>query len=280
MTQELNILTKEDIATQAPVILATEPTAKVSSQYTFANTETVIDDLAELGWLPTQVGQRASRRKSTRFSPHMVRFSNPDLKITKGDAGSENVSYPQIILNNRHDGLGSFRLQAGIFRLVCSNGLVIATAKFGEVKIAHRGYSFEEMRGIVQQRVEALPEQIQVMNDMQSKMLSRSEQEALAQQAIILRSNVQAGTEEAQELIKRVDKVSLNELLTPVRTEDSSTDLWNTYQVVQERISKGLFSMPLGAKAKVRRVREINSFEKDLKFNKELFTTAKSFLEA
>ena len=279
MTSELNILTKEDIARQAPIVLASSPTAEVSSQYTFASTETVIDDLAELGWFPTQVGQRASRKKETRFSPHLVRFSNPDLKITKGDAGSENVSYPQILLKNRHDGLGKFEFSMGIFRLVCSNGLVIATAKFGEVKIAHRGYSFQEIRDMVRQRTEALPEQILVMNSMQDRMLSRSEQEALAQQAIVLRSNTQAGTEEALELIKRVDKVSLNELLTPVRKEDSGTDLWNTYQVVQERISKGLFSMPMGAKAKVRRVREISSFEKDLDFNKELFTTAKSFLE-
>lgn len=279
MTTELTILTKEDIASQAPVVLASEPSAKVSEHYTFASTETVIDDLSELGWFPNQVSQRKSRKESTRFSPHMVKLFNPDLKITQGDAGSENVSYPQIILKNRHDGLGKFEFMSGIYRLVCSNGMVIATAKFGEVKIAHRGYSFDEMRDIVRARTEAIQEQIGVMNDMQGRMLSRTEQEELARQAIIIRSNTQAGSSEALELINRVDKVTLHELLSPVRNEDKGKDLWNTYQVVQEKISKGMFSMPMGAKAKVRRVREINSFEKDLDFNKELFTTAKSFLE-
>ena len=279
MNEDLNILTKEDIKYQAPVVLASSPTADVSDQYTFVDTEQVIDDMGELGWFPTQVSQRASRKKSTRFSPHLVRFSNPDLKITRGEGEDESVSYPQILLNNRHDGLGSFRIQAGIYRLVCSNGLVIATAKFGELKIAHRGYSFNEIREVVRQRVEALPEQIQVMNTMKGKFLSRTEMEELARQAIVLRSNVQPGTEEAQKLLKNVDKVSLNELLSPVRPEDKGNNLWNTYQIAQERLTKGLFHMPMGPKAKVRKVREINSFEKDLDFNRKLFTTAKSFLE-
>lgn len=275
---EMKALTKEEIARQAPIVLATAPTAEVSDQYTFASTETIIDDLSTLGWLPSEVSQRKSRSKNTNFSPHMVKFSSPDLKISKNDGGIENVSYPQIILKNRHDGLGKIELTAGLFRLVCSNGMIIATAKFGEVKIAHRGYSFDEMREVINKRVEAIPEQIQVMNDMQSLTLNRTEQEELARQAIIIRSNVQAGTEEAQELLKRVDKVTLNELLNPVRKDDEGSNLWNTYQVVQERITKGLFHMPMGPKAKVRQVREISSFEKDLSFNKELFTVASSFL--
>ncbi len=275
---EMKALTKEEIARQAPIVLATAPTAEVSDQYTFASTETIIDDLSTLGWLPSEVSQRKSRSKDTSFSPHMVKFFNPDLRISKNDGGIENVSYPQVIVKNRHDGLAKLTMMAGIFRLVCSNGMVIATAKFGEVKIAHRGYSFNEMREILNKRVEAIPEQIQVMNDMQSRVLDRTEQEELARQAIIIRSNVQAGTEEGLELLKRVDKVTLNELLTPVRKDDEGSNLWNTYQVVQEKISKGLFHMPMGPKAKVRQVREIKSFEKDLEFNKELFTVASSFL--
>ncbi len=280
MNTDMQILTKEEIAKQAPVVLAEGPTAEVSDQYTFASTETVIDDLSELGWYPNEVSQRKSRKKSTSFSPHMVKLFNPDLKINKDEGGEENISYPQIILKNRHDGLGKFQFMSGIYRLVCSNGMVIATQKFGEVRIAHRGYSFDEMRDIVRTRTEAIQEQIEVMNDMQVRMLDQTEREELAMRSIILRSNTQAGTKEAKELIKRVDKVTLKELLSPEREADRGNDLWNTFQVVQEKITKGLFHMPLGAQAKVRKVREINSFEKDLEFNKELFTTAKSFLEA
>ena len=34
--------------------------------------------------------------------------------------------YPQILLTNSHDGKNAFTFTAGLFRLICENGLVIA----------------------------------------------------------------------------------------------------------------------------------------------------------
>ena len=273
MNTDLNFLTKDDIAVQAPVVLSTSPTNDVSDRYTYASTETVIDDLGSLGWYPTQVSQRKARKNSTRFSPHMVKFANPDLRINDGEG---DVSFPQIVLQNSYDGLSSMRFTAGIFRLVCSNGLIIDTAKFGELKIAHKGYSFDEMRDMVRGRTEAIPEQIDVMNDMRGRMLTREEQEYLALEAMAIRSDV---TPENKELFKgKIDKVTLNDILTPERSEDRGQNLWNTYQVVQEKMIKGGFHTQLGVDAKVRKVREIKSFEKDLSLNKQLFEVAKELI--
>ena len=63
-------------------------------------------------------------------------FKNPDLSITsKGD----DEVFPVVYISNSHDGTSTFVLRAGIFRLICSNGLVIATTEFESLKIPSYG---------------------------------------------------------------------------------------------------------------------------------------------
>lgn len=273
MNTDLTFLTKEEIKRDAPVILYDRPTKDLSSRYTFASTETVIDDMAELGWFPTQVYQRKAKQNFSKYSPHMVKFGNPDLRISDGEG---DLSFPQIVLQNSYDGRSSLKFTAGIFRLVCSNGLIIATAKFGELSIKHKGYSFAEMRKLVSDRTESIPEQIAVMNDMKGKMLSQVEREHLAMQAILIRSNV--APEDLNEFKGKIDKITLKDILTPERDQDRGNDLWNTYQVTQEKMMKGNFHTQLGLDAKIRKVKPIRSFEKDVEYNKQLFHEAQLLL--
>ena len=164
-------LTKEQIKNSAPLIFAEQPTnPDVSNKYLFVNTETIIDDLEKLGWLPVQAAQRKSRKsEGTIFSKHMVAFQNPEIKITSQDGDD---AYPRILLTNSHDGMQAFKFSVGIFRLVCSNGLVVADEQFSDFKIKHKGYTFGELRKVVKQAVEDLPNRVQVMNDMKNRILS------------------------------------------------------------------------------------------------------------
>jgi hypothetical protein len=273
MNTDLTFLTKEDIRRDAPVILYDRPTRNLSDRYTFASTETVVDDMAELGWLPTQVHQRRAKQAFSKYSPHMVKFSNPDLRISDGEG---DLSFPQIVLQNSYDGRSSLKFTAGIFRLVCSNGLIIATAKFGELSIKHKGYSFDEMRKLVVDRTESIPEQIAVMNQMKDRMLSQTEREHLAMQAILIRSNV--APENLNEFTGKIDKITLKDILTPQRDQDQGNDLWNTYQVTQEKMMRGGFKIQLGMDAKIRKVKPIRSFEKDVEYNKQLFEVARELI--
>lgn len=45
---------------------------------------------------------------------------------------------PEIILLNSHDGSSSYKMIPGMFRQVCSNGLV-AWKDFGEIRVPHKG---------------------------------------------------------------------------------------------------------------------------------------------
>jgi hypothetical protein len=260
-------LTKEEIKKQAPLVFAETPTnPEVSGKYLFVNTETIIDDLAKLSWFPVQVAQRKGRKKEgTIFSKHMVAFQNPDIKITSKDGDD---AYPRILLTNSHDGMQAFKFSVGIFRLVCSNGLVVADEQFSDFKIKHKGYSFSELRDVVRQAVEDLPNRVQVMNDMKNRILTIEEKHKLALDAMLIRAGIQT---------LQYDQETIDEILEPQRKADQGDDLWKVFNVVQEKIINGNFHAALKG-AKVRKVRKIKSFEKDIEVNKKLFKLATALI--
>ena len=123
MTQPLSY---QEIQEIAPSIFTTEPSEKVSDKYSFIPTVQVLEDMNELGWKPYEVAQRKGRNGSHPYSKHMIRLRNTNLGMI-GD------SVPELVLTNSHDGRNAFNLHAGVFRLVCANGLIIIN-KFKMVK--------------------------------------------------------------------------------------------------------------------------------------------------
>ena len=266
-------ITKDKIREIAPLVFANAPTnPDLSKKYLFVNTETIIDDLEKLGWLPVQAAQRNSRVESTIFSKHMIAFQNPDIKISSED-GDE--AYPRILLINSHDGMQAFKFSVGIFRLVCSNGLVVADEQFSDFKIKHKGYTFSELRKVVKTAVADLPNKVKIMNDMKSRILTQEEKNKLALHAMLIRAGIKPGSEKAAKF--NYDDETIEDILDPKRDADKGDDLWRVFNVIQEKITQGEFSAALRG-AKVRKVRKIKSFEKDIKVNQELFKLATSVI--
>ena len=262
-------MTKEQLKEVCPLAFAKEATnPNVSGKYLFVNTETIVADLDKLGWKPVQAAQRKGRGKSTIFSKHMVAFQNPEIMI-KGKDGDN--AFPRIIMTNSHDGMQAFKFSVGIFRLVCSNGLVVADEQFSEFKIKHKGYTFNELRGVVNEAVADLPNKVKVLNDMKNRILTQEEKNKLALDAMLIRANITPGSEKAKEF--NYDDETIIDILDPKRKEDKGDDLWKVFNVIQEKITQGDFHAALTG-AKVRKVRKIKSFEKDMKVNKELFKLA------
>lgn len=265
-TQLQSYLTKDEIKQMAPVVFADKPTnTNVSSKYLHVNTETIIDDLDKLGWKPVMAQQRKTKVKAdgstTIRSKHMVSFQNPDIMI-KGKDGDD--AFPRIILTNSHDGFNSFQFRVGIYRLVCSNGLVVADEEFSAFSIKHKGYTFDELRTVVSNVVDELPNKVLVLNKMQTRMLSQTEMQELAIKAMQIR---------ADKLDAQFESESVDNILTPTRKEDEGQDLWTVFNVLQEKIINGGYGAALKG-AKIKKVRRIKSFEKDLKINQDLFKAA------
>ena len=262
-------LTKDQLKELCPVAFKDAPTnPKVTDKYLFVNTETIVDDLDKLGWKPVSAAMRKSRGKDTIFSKHMVTFQNPEIKITSKDGDN---AFPRIIMTNSHDGLQAFKFSVGIFRLVCSNGLVVADEKFSDFKIRHKGYTFAELRDVVAQAVKDLPNKVEVLNKMRNKILTQDEKQKLALDAMLIRAGITPDSDKAKKF--EYDEETIEDILEPKRNEDKGDDLWKVFNVIQEKITQGEFHAALKG-AKVRKVRKIKSFEKDLQVNKDLFKLA------
>jgi hypothetical protein len=259
--QEAKYLTKANIASLAPSVFASKPSGEVSKHYTHIPTERVIDDMELLGWKPVSAQEVKARKNSTRgFQKHLLVFRNDDVVIN-GDDGD--TVFPQILMTNSHDGKNSFQFQAGLYRLICSNGLVIADTQFEAVKMRHMGYTFEDLQIKIKEMVENLPLTVESMNKMKEKEMAEEEILQFAKDAI--------STRFSEKEMNRI-QIDLKELVNPVRKEDAGTDLWSVFNVVQEKIITGDFDYRAGGKA--RKAREIKNFKQDMLINKKLFNVA------
>ena len=255
-------MTMEQVKNATPSIFQTKQKANLSEHYVHIPTDKVITDMIQLGWKPCQAVEIKARKKSTKgYQRHMIKFFNPDIVI-EGSNG-DNV-YPQILLTNSHDGLSSFKFQIGLFRLVCSNGLVVMDTSYGDFKLRHMGYTFEELQQKVSDAVGSFPGLVQKINEFQNIELSDWQVKKFAEKAALVRfgDNV---------------KVNIDELLKVDRVEDSGNSLWEVFNRVQEKLINGDCSYTMGAK--VRKARAIKNFSMDLKINEALWKLAEEYVK-
>lgn len=269
----MRFLTKDEMMKKAPYLFTKTPTnPKVSGRYVMADTETIIDDMAKLGWGVVDCKQqRNNPKKPSCRSFHMVVFQNPNIYIEKEDEnGNKTIDcYPRIIVQNSHDGYNAFKFMCGLFRLVCSNGLVIATETFENVCVKHVNYTFDELRRIVAQSVSKIEETMKVMDKMESTILTEEQKSELATTALRIRKNDDT---------LEVDKDTIDDILEPTRTEDEGNNLWSVFNLIQEKMMRGDFSLTNTKNPKkVRKARPITGVAKDLDFNTKFFKAANSY---
>ena len=266
-------LSTSEIKQRCPLAYATAPTnPKVSDKYVQANTSTVIDDMAKLGWYPVEAKQKKARKNSSGIqSFHMIAFQNPEVKIMQGE---DVEAYPRIILTNSHDGMASFRFRVGLYRCICSNGLVICDENFADLTIRHINYTFDDLRHLVVKTMSELPAYIEIMNKMKQTTLGKSQKYDFALRMLKLRKNVPADEK------LNVSEKTLTDILTPIRKEDEGDSLWNVFNVLQEKMIKGGFMVESGKEDKLRKMHPVKSFARDLSVNYKMFDTAMDYLDA
>jgi hypothetical protein len=265
--QNREFLGNDEIKRLASSVFTMTPSNDVSDKYTHIPTSQVIEDMRQLGWDVVDAKQVKARKEATAgFQKHLVVFRNNDVVIN-GDDGD--TVFPQILLTNSHDGKNAFTFTAGLFRMICENGLVISTQQFEDVKMRHMGYTFEDLQKNIREMVEKLPLTVESMNKMKQVELTPEQTIEFAQKSLAARFS--------QEEIDNIE-VDFDELLEPTRSEDRGNDLWSVFNVVQEKLIHGMFNYKYGVK--VRKARKIRNFKQDLVINEKLFDVALEFANA
>jgi len=253
--------TIEEIKSVAPSIFTSKAFDEVSKNYIHIPTNQIVEDMEALGWKVVDAKQVKSRKdKYKGYQKHLLVFRNTDVVIN-GENGD--TVFPQILISNSHDGKSAFVFRAGLYRLVCENGLVVANKEFERVSIRHVGYSFEELRKTISMMVEKLPLTVDSMNKLRKIQMDEKQKEEFAKRAFKLRFN--------QEV-----KFDLNELIKPTRPEDAGSDVWSVYNVIQEKLINGGFEYT-NENGKFRKGRKIKNFQQDIKLNEQLYELATEY---
>jgi len=258
-------LTTSEIKQRANSVFTDTASPNVSSKFTHIPTHKVIEDMSQLGWGVVDAKQ-VKARKGQGFQKHLVVFRNPDVVINGADG---DTVFPQILLTNSNDGKNAFTFTAGLFRMVCENGLVVSTQEFENVKMRHMGYTFEELQKQIRAMVEQLPLTVESMNKMKQIQLDEEQAKALAKKALTTRFT--------EDQVEAMD-FNLDELLEPTRDEDKGNDLWSVFNVIQEKILDGDFTYMSGAR--IRKARKVKNFKQDIEINQKLFAVAAEFIAA
>lgn len=124
-------LSDDQIRAVAPSIFADAPHESRSERYSYIPTATVLQELRGEGFKPFMVCQIRVRQDDRRdYTKHMIRLRHAS-QINGREAN-------EIILLNSHDGTSSYQMLAGMFRFVCSNGLVCGDT-VADVRVPHKG---------------------------------------------------------------------------------------------------------------------------------------------
>jgi hypothetical protein len=260
----MNQLSIAEIRTLAPQAFAETAKPGVSQKYSFLPTSRIIEDMDKLGWKVSAAKAGKYRNIDNQaYGNHFVAFFHPEIFIK--DAQGEIEAYPQVVVFNSHTGRGSFRFEMGIFRLVCSNGMVIKSSDMGSFQLKHTGYTFEELQHLVTAAVERMPEIAGKINTFGQRLMNSAEQRAFATSAFALRSD------------RQLTENELVDFLTPRRKEDEGDSLWLVLNRIQESVIKGGSLAEPKAKKGKKAFKGIKNIHRDFKINQQLWEMAETY---
>jgi len=248
-------MTPEVLRSRVPAVYAPGAHERTSRAYTFISTQHVLDALGQVGFIPVEARQ-ASRAVSPLHARHLIRLRRRMETVALREA------VPEIWFLNSHDGTTAYQLRVGLYRAICTNGLVVSVGTFPAWRIAHRGDVLDDVVRAAQEIGERFGTLATAVERMERTMLSQDERLDFAQEAYVLRfpHDRHGAMEPAQ-------------LLEPRRPEDVGNDLWRTLNVVQERIIQGGL-VRRSSTGRMTRSRRITAIREDVRLNSALWDLA------
>lgn len=212
------IYTPELIKSTAPSVFATSPSPKMTGKYTFVPTEEVIEFFDREGWQVSSVKQTGKGIHSL----HEIKFRNGELPKV-GD------TLVEAVIRNSHNGTAAFSMGAGLFRLVCSNGLTVPTAVAEKFTMRHNQFQLDDVKQLADAFSKKLPMIEQSVGRMMGRELTTDEKIDFVRESAKIRFNSE----------KTLNDLEILGLLTPNRKDDEGDDMWKVFNVIQEKFIRG-----------------------------------------
>lgn len=267
-------LSLDEIASRAPSVFAEAPHDSRSARYVFTDTREVLGGLMAEGFTVEEVRQGGSRiAGKAAFTKHAIRLSAPDSQSVMTRPGD--LSRPQVVLRNAHDGTSSYQLRSGVYRFLCLNGQVCGE-DFEDFRVGHVRGARDKIIDAAFRVVDQFPQAVDAIRSMDGLALSAGEQHAFAAAALQLRWEPETA-EDGSTKAAPIDAEQLNRVR---RQGDVGDSLWLTMNRVQEGLIRGGQSyVRVTGEGRERRVQHrtvgaVNSIDQDSKINRALWTLA------
>jgi hypothetical protein len=262
----------DDLKKIVPSAFADGHDPKRSDRYSFLSTETLVRSIMDNGWDLDSAKQNGN----SPYSRHVIRFKNDSLGLinVKGDS-----LRPQIILDNSHNGTSYAQFHMGVFRLICTNGLVVALpSMYSNMKIRHMGADTMEIKRILEETSEHYVNVGQNIRNMQDVILTDDQREEFAIKAVAYREpHLFINDDGTINYTKLTNSTATRDILAPMRTEDVGNDLWRTFNVIQEHTVKGGYERR-SENGRRSTTKGMTNATRNVKFNKTLWELAESYM--
>ena len=258
-------LSNDQLREIAPSIFAVEPWQAMSDRYTFIPTSTIVDRMRNEGFVPVKAVQSRTRIEGKGdFTKHQIRFRdirNGELPVLT----HLGQLFTEIILTNSHDGASAYKIDAGLMRLVCMNGMTVAAGEHNAMKVRHSGSA----DGIIEasyEVVEQFPRVLESAEQFHQLQLTAPQQRVFAEAAISLRYDENA-------------PIVPEQVIRPRRREDVAPTLWNTFNTAQEHLTQGGITGRNPQTQQRRKIRPVSGIAENTKLNQALWTLTERMAE-
>jgi hypothetical protein len=224
--------------------------------------------MKDYGFDVVQAAQKRSRKaNSADHGTHLLAFADTSQSFEDG-------TRPELVLYNSNDGTSSVRLFAGVYRMICSNGIVAGEGFESRTYHNRKLLTFEDnLRHIVS----TLPTMMARVEKMKQVRLDHDQVHDMAVKAVATRWNSFMNDDKRGAF---ATASTVNDVLRQQRLEDVGNDAWLVFNKMQENIVRGNAFVrsvteqhPHGV---MRKARPINSIKEAVRINRELWDIAEA----
>jgi len=203
----------------------------------------IVTKLQDEGWHISGVAEQ--RGKNRKITNNYVQLQHPDFAIKNSKGKDE--AFTSITLSNSCNGAKPLQMSLGMFRQVCSNGMVTYDQHAESQNIKHIEINARNLDRFVNSMNGKANKLLAEVNEMKHKGLSLEDMRKLAGEAARLRYN-------------NLDEINIDDLFAVNRVEDESNDLWTVFNRIQENLTH-----------------DVKNMNEDIRLNQQLFSLVENF---
>ena len=274
--ENAEFLTGEQLREQVPAAFSDHASPEVSDRYGFISTAAAIDILAQNGFHATKAIQKPSRNSGNElYNDHMITFASANRFEGDGERGT-------LTLYNSNNARSSCKLYAGVYRFICSNGIVAGEGF--EAKMRHSKLTANGFNDLVNDQAQQLAPMLERIALMKTKEVSPADCLTFARGAATLRwSQDPTDIQFFPDVISEpkgsyANHQTVLDLERATRYGDQGPSLWRLFNRTQEGLVRGGVRLRSYTKAapqgKTRKARPIAALAETVRVNRKLWDAA------